>query len=194
MGKQVTVLSGFTDVALPKIYTVPVSSAVAGTPAQTVQVLGVGGYNAGDTVTLTDAEYAALSAAVTRALGSPTTVAQPFRPSADPTSSKATVAATTSGTIALALGYNIVGPVTGATVLTLPAAGAGWTAGSRSTVSVKITQDATGSRAITHPTGVRWFGGSAPTATTTASKADYFEYFSDDGGVTVYGRVLGQSA
>jgi hypothetical protein len=40
------------------------------------------------------------------------------------------------------------------------------------TYTIRITQDATGSRTITWPTTVKWAGGSAPTLTSTASRTD----------------------
>ena len=47
------------------------------------------------------------------------------------------------------------------------------------TYSVKITQDATGSRLVTWPSTVKWAGGSAPTLTTTASKTDRITFYYD---------------
>ncbi len=46
-------------------------------------------------------------------------------------------------------------------------------------VLVKIIQDATGSRTITWPASVKWAGGSAPTLTITASKADMIYFYYD---------------
>src|SRR4051812_18419030 len=46
--------------------------------------------------------------------------------------------------------------------------------------SLKITQDASGSRLATFPSTVKWAGGSAPTLTATASKTDVI-YFMYDG-------------
>ena len=47
------------------------------------------------------------------------------------------------------------------------------------TYSVSITQDATGSRLITWPSTVKWAGGSAPTLTTTAARADQIHFYFD---------------
>lgn len=41
---------------------------------------------------------------------------------------------------------------------------------------VKLIQDGTGSRTVTWFSTINWEGGSAPTLTTTADKADYFEF------------------
>lgn len=40
-------------------------------------------------------------------------------------------------------------------------------------IKLRLKQDATGSRTITWPSGISWSGGSAPTLTTTANKADW---------------------
>lgn len=40
------------------------------------------------------------------------------------------------------------------------------------TFKLLLTQDATGSRTVTWPAGIKWAGGSAPTLTTTANKGD----------------------
>ena len=45
--------------------------------------------------------------------------------------------------------------------------------------SIKVIQDATGSRTITWPSTVKWAGGSAPTLTATASKADFVFFYCD---------------
>ena len=39
-------------------------------------------------------------------------------------------------------------------------------------IRLQIKQDGTGSRTVTWPSGISWFGGSAPTLTTTANKTD----------------------
>src|SRR4051812_28944318 len=48
-----------------------------------------------------------------------------------------------------------------------------------SVYSIKITQDAVGSRLITWPSTVKWAGGSAPTLTTSASKSDLVRFMYD---------------
>ena len=45
--------------------------------------------------------------------------------------------------------------------------------------SIKIKQDATGSRTITWPPAVKWAGGSAPTLTTTAGRTDLIVFLYD---------------
>lgn len=42
--------------------------------------------------------------------------------------------------------------------------------------AVRLLQDGTGSRTVTWWSTITWPGGSAPTLTTTASKADWFEF------------------
>jgi len=57
-----------------------------------------------------------------------------------------------------------------------------------------ITQaDSGGSgHAVTWPSSVKWAGGVAPTATSTANAVDIFAFFTHDGGTTYYGFVAGQ--
>lgn len=169
MGKSVTVISGFGTVSLPT-------------------ALGPQPFNGGQTVVLTDAEYAALPQATLRALGTASNVAEPSRAGTDTRSITAAVNATASGTVTASPGYNAF-KLTGATTLAL----SGFAAGQFSVIRVEIQQDATGSRVLTQPVGVKWPGGTAPTLTATANKMDLFEYFSRDGGTTVYGRVFGQN-
>lgn len=169
MGKQVTVIRDFGTVSLPT-------------------ALGLQPFNGGQTVVLTDAEYAALPAATLRALGTASTVAEPNRAGTDTRSITAVVNSSASGTVTASPGYNAF-KLTGATTLAL----SGFAAGQFSVIRVEIQQDATGSRALTQPVGVKWPGGTVPTLTATASKTDLFEYLSRDGGVTVFGRVLGQN-
>lgn len=170
MGKQVTVKSDFTDVVLPT-------------------ALGLQAFNGGAVVVLTDAEYAALTTSTTRALSAPSTVADPVRPSTDPGG----LAPRNLGTVTTAQlvqpGYNSM--VLGAATIVLTAGG--FVNGTYSRALVELKQDATGGRLVTHPAGVKWAGGAAPTLTTTAAKVDLIEYFSRDGGTTLYGRVVGQN-
>lgn len=169
MGKQVTILSGFSTVSLPS-------------------PTGTSPYSGGQIATLTDAEYAALPASTLRALSSATTVAEPNRASTDTRAIAVTPNTSASGTVLATPGYNAFKMV-GALVLTL----GGFVAGSYSVIRVELLQDATGSRALTQPVGVKWPAATAPTLTATANKADVFEYFSRDGGTTVFGRVIGQN-
>lgn len=59
--------------------------------------------------------------------------------------------------------------------LTFPAAAAG------KSFTLVLRQDATGSRTVTWPGTVQWPGGTTPTLTTTASKADVFTFLCTDG-------------
>lgn len=70
----------------------------------------------------------------------------------------------------------------------------GWTASKVVTATLRVTQDATGSRTFAFPAGWKWAGGSAPTITATANKTDIFVLYSDDGGTTIYASVFTQNA
>lgn len=61
------------------------------------------------------------------------------------------------------------------------------------TLTLFLTQDATGSRTVTWPASVHWPLATAPTLTTTASKLDVFTFITLDGGTTWYGFVGGQT-
>jgi hypothetical protein len=50
--------------------------------------------------------------------------------------------------------------------------------------TIVAKQDATGGRTITWPTGIKWPGGSAPPATTTANATDIWSIMTYDGGST----------
>lgn len=68
------------------------------------------------------------------------------------------------------------------------------TAASRVTgINLKLKQDATGGRTITWPPSVKWPGGTAPTLTSTAGKADYIALVSMDNGATWDGFVAGKN-
>ena len=58
--------------------------------------------------------------------------------------------------------------------------------------TIVLIQDGTGSRTVTWFSGIKWPGGSAPTLTTTASKADVFT-FKQTGAGAYYGFVAGQN-
>lgn len=66
----------------------------------------------------------------------------------------------------------------------------GATAGKACSFSLYRTQDATGSRTVTWPAGVRW-SGSAPTLTTTANSVDILVFETIDGGTNWYGSLVG---
>jgi hypothetical protein len=59
------------------------------------------------------------------------------------------------------------------------------------TVTLFLTQDGTGSRTMTWPTGTKWQGGAAPVLTTTAGKTDIITLTTPDGGTNWYGAVVG---
>ena len=59
-------------------------------------------------------------------------------------------------------------------------------------LTLLVTQDATGGRSITWPASVKWLpGGSAPTFTTTASTRSIVELFTIDGGTTWFAGLAG---
>lgn len=68
--------------------------------------------------------------------------------------------------------------------LTFPAPAAG------KSLSLALTQDATGGRLVTWPASVRWAGGTAPTLTPGANKTDRITFLCDDG-ATWAGFVAG---
>ena len=55
--------------------------------------------------------------------------------------------------------------------------------------TIVAKQDATGGRTITWPTGIKWPGGSAPPATTTANAIDIWSLMTYDGGSTWVGSL-----
>ncbi len=57
---------------------------------------------------------------------------------------------------------------------------------------VRLLQDGTGSRTVTWFSGIKWAGGSAPTLTTTADKADLF-IFNTMGAGVYDGFIVGQN-
>lgn len=57
--------------------------------------------------------------------------------------------------------------------------------------SIKLVQDATGSRGVTWPSGTVWASATAPTLSTTASAEDMFVLVTHDGGTTWYGFTSG---
>lgn len=67
----------------------------------------------------------------------------------------------------------------------------GAVAGMETTVTLTLTQDATGSRLVTWPGGTRWPGGTPPTLSTAAGATDIIELTSYNGGTNWYGRLLG---
>lgn len=57
---------------------------------------------------------------------------------------------------------------------------------------IRLLQDGTGSRTVTWFTTIKWAGGTAPTLTTTASKADAFGFITTGSG-TYDGFIIGQN-
>jgi hypothetical protein len=88
-----------------------------------------------------------------------------------------------SYTINLNSGTLFVLTLTNNTTITMPATTAGKS-------FVIILNSGTGGYGVTWA-NVRWSGGSAPTLTGTANKADIFSFFSD--GTSWYGNVIGQN-
>lgn len=60
-------------------------------------------------------------------------------------------------------------------------------------IAIRLLQDGTGSRTITWPAGIKWAGGSAPTLTTTASKADWIMIIPTTAGSAYDGAVMSQN-
>lgn len=92
---------------------------------------------------------------------------------------------TTAYTISLTSGTVQNLTLTGNCTFTFPTATAG------KSFLLVLKQDATGSRTVTWPAAVKWPGSTAPTITSTASKADLLAFTAD--GTNWYGRVLGQN-
>jgi hypothetical protein len=162
VGKQVTIVSGFSSVGLPQ----------AGNPSKP--------FSAGQTAVLTDAEYAALPSSVTRALTGVTTVAEPSRPSTDPNAKSVNIVAAATGTVTAKSGINRF-TLTGNLTLAFPS---GATVSTETEVSLVLIQDATGSRTLTLPASAKKPGGTAVVLTTAAGSVDYLRFITVDGGVT----------
>lgn len=92
---------------------------------------------------------------------------------------------TTAYTISLANGTVQLLTLTGNCTYTFPTATAG------QSFFLVQKQDATGGRTVTWPAAVKWPASTAPTLTSTASKADLFAFTAD--GTNWYGRVIGQN-
>jgi hypothetical protein len=52
-----------------------------------------------------------------------------------------------------------------------------------------LLNDATAGRSITWPTSVKWPGGTVPTRTTTASRADVYTFWTSDSGTNWFGSL-----
>lgn len=103
----------------------------------------------------------------------------------DYSESVVTANTTTAYTISLTSGTVQNLTLTGNCTFTFPTATAG------KSFLLVLKQDATGSRTVTWPAAVKWPGSTAPTITSTASKADLYAFTAD--GTNWYGRVLGQN-
>jgi hypothetical protein len=97
----------------------------------------------------------------------------------------ATANTSTAYTIDLANGTVQILTLTGNCTYTFPTATAG-----KSFILIQ-KQDGTGSRTVTWPAAVQWPGGTAPTITSTASKADKFIFTAD--GTNWLGSNAGQN-
>lgn len=64
--------------------------------------------------------------------------------------------------------------------------------GSGCSFTLILTQDGTGSRAVTWPGSVDWASATAPTLSTGAADVDIFAFISVDAGTTWYGFTAGQ--
>lgn len=91
----------------------------------------------------------------------------------------------TAYTIDLANGTVQILTLTGSCTYTFPTATAGMS------FLLVQKQDGTGSRTVTWPAAVKWPASTAPTLTSTASKADLFAFTSD--GTNWFGRTVGKN-
>lgn len=91
----------------------------------------------------------------------------------------------TAYTISLANGSVQILTLTGNCTFTFPTATAG------QSFILLLKQDGTGSRTVTWPAAVKWPGGTAPTITSTASKADKYVFTAD--GTNWIGSTAGQN-
>lgn len=96
-----------------------------------------------------------------------------------------TASTSTAYTINISSGTVQILTLTGNCTYTFPTATAG-----QSFLLYQL-QDATGSRTVTWPAAVKWPSGTAPTLTSTASKADIFGFTAD--GTNWIGRTIGQA-
>jgi len=67
----------------------------------------------------------------------------------------------------------------------------GAASGKACAISLYLSQDATGSRTVAWPAGVKWAGGIAPTLTSTANATDVLVFESLNGGTTWFASLVG---
>jgi hypothetical protein len=91
-------------------------------------------------------------------------------------------------TLNLATG-NVFTVAHNANITTLTLSGA--TSGRMCSLSLRLTQDATGGRTITWPASVDWPSATAPTLITTANAVNWVELWTVDGGTTWFGALSG---
>jgi hypothetical protein len=135
---------------------------------------------------VTDADLVSLAGSETltnKTLTSPVISAATFNDGY--TEETVTANTSTAYTISLANGTVQLLTLTDNCVYTFPTPAAG-----KSFLLVQ-KQDATGSRTVTWDSNVKWPASTAPTITSTASKADLYSFVSD--GTYWYGRTIGQN-
>ena len=95
---------------------------------------------------------------------------------------------TTTGatTLNLASGNVFAMTLTGNATFTF----SGAVTGKACSLSLYLTQDATGSRTVTWPSGIKWSGG-IPVISTIASRTDILVFETLNGGTTWYGSLVG---
>lgn len=101
------------------------------------------------------------------------------------------VSSATTTTIDCSTG-NIFNVTLGASVTTLAFSNVP-SAGRVYTLTLFLTQDATGGKTFAWPISVKWSGGTAPSITSTAAKTDIFTLVTHDGGTSWYGFTAGQN-
>lgn len=107
----------------------------------------------------------------------------------NPKNREASAPASSSGTLtldlALGLDFNVI-LTEAVTTLAFSNVPAGVTS-----ITLDLTQDGTGTWAMTWPASVKWDSAAAPTLTTTAASNAVLEFRTKDGGTTWQGRLYG---
>lgn len=100
---------------------------------------------------------------------------------------------TSSTTISLANG-NVQTLTLGAASVPIVLSSTGLAGGKSHSLTLVVTQDATGSRTINWSSNtIRWAGATVPTLTTTANATDIFTLFTLNGGTSWYGAISGKN-